>query len=44
MLPVLFLAPAFASDGAAPMVASHSKEAAHRYLIERTLKLRANLQ
>ncbi len=36
MLPVLFFAPAFAADSGAPMAGSHSKEAAHRYLIERT--------
>jgi len=36
MLPVLFLAPAFAADTGAPATKAHASASEHRYLIERT--------
>ena len=36
MLPLLFLAPAFAGDSGAPATTRHEHATEHRYLIERT--------
>lgn len=36
MLPLLFLAPAFAADADAPAATKHASASEHRYLIERT--------
>ena len=36
MLPVLLIAPAFATDSGTPMPTTHASVSSHRYLIERT--------